>query len=237
MLRIGVTLITFTLGVGVATVYRLISPESTSIPVVATAETPFAPSTTACYPGRSIKVRVTDRSSYFPTSGPCQNEWQGEFRDNWYSKHLRAMNEAPLHAPDDSGLESYRFLWLRSFHHPVAVRIWNSGSKQFISVKETNGAGGYDPGRIIVNETKELTAHEWSEFIRLLDASCYWQLPTFDDEISGTDGAQWVLEGVKGGRYHIVDRWSPRSGDYREACLYVLKLSGLNLDFSSETIY
>jgi hypothetical protein len=65
-----------------------------------------------------------------------------------------------------------------------------------------------------------------------LDDSCYWQLATQDDSMDGNDGARWILEGVKGGRYHIVDRWTPQNGSYRELCLYALKLSGLKLDAS-----
>lgn len=70
----------------------------------------------------------------------------------------------------------------------------------------------------------------------LLDQSCYWQLrPEIDD--SGLDGAQWILEGVKEGRYHVVDRWTPQIGDFREACLYLLKLSNPSIDLSREDIY
>jgi hypothetical protein len=45
----------------------------------------------------------------------------------------------------------------------------------------------------------------------------------------GFDGAQWILEGVKDQKYHVVDRWTPRDGAFREACLYLLKLSQIGI--------
>ncbi len=35
-----------------------------------------------------------------------------------------------------------------------------------------------------------------------------WDLPTRGQDPQ-CDGAGWILEAVKGGHYHIVDRWSP----------------------------
>jgi hypothetical protein len=32
-------------------------------------------------------------------------------------------------------------------------------------------------------------------------------MPT-SEEFRGTDGAQWIVEALREGRYHVVDRWS-----------------------------
>src|SRR5581483_11779323 len=72
-----------------------------------------------------------------------------------------------------------------------------------------------------------ITQSEWDEFVRQLGAICYWKLATKDDAL-GNDGAEWILEGIRENRYHLVNRWSPESGGYREACLYLLKLSKFN---------
>ena len=53
----------------------------------------------------------------------------------------------------------------------------------------------------------------------------------------GRDGSQWVLEGVRDNRYHIVDRWSPENSEYREACTYLLKLSGMDEDRLKRELY
>ena len=228
-LRLSVAVMAFALGVVVATVYRLQnSVAQVAAPKLeARLETPHD----ACYPGKSIPLLVTGKVTYFPPKAVS------EFPTEWYSKHLTAMEEGSMFAPDKHAVETYRFLWLRSFHHPVAVRVWRTEIDQFITVKEMSGAGGYEPGRFIVNQTRKLAAGEWDTFIRRLDDSCYWNLPTDDPKERGFDGAQWILEGVKGGRYHIVDRWTPQSGSFREACLYSLKLSGLAIDTKREPLY
>lgn len=234
ILRLSIALLTFIFGVTAAILFITHDVPTVTPPAFEGLGAPAAPAASACYPGHAVKTQVMGKLSYFPPGVFSTNEWHDQFRAAWYSKHLEAMKEASFYFPDNSEEESYRFLWLRSFHHPVAVRIWNSGGEQFIAVKEMNGAGGYEPGNLTLNQARKLAGAEWGEFTRLLEQTCYWELPT-EGESLGADGARWILEGVKGGRYHIVDRWSPENGIYREACLYALRLSGLRVD--SEDIY
>ncbi len=51
------------------------------------------------------------------------------------------------------------------------------------------------------------------------------------DEI-GVDGAQWIVEGIKDGRYKVVDRWSPEKGAVRALGLtMLLDLAKLKLQY------
>lgn len=232
-LWLTVSLTTFTLGV-TATVLYVSRAASISLPPPAIKrEAPCAP---ACFPGLSRNVDKLNPPFYFPSGAFYPKLEQEKYIMEWYTKHLKAMGESSLFLQSDSPTETYRFLWLRSFHHPVAVRVWGSGDVHFINVKQMDGQGGYQPGKLIIDHTRPLTNAEWDHFLSLLDQSCYWQLrPEIDD--SGLDGAQWILEGVKEGRYHVVDRWTPQIGDFREACLYLLKLSNPSIDLSREDIY
>ena len=48
------------------------------------------------------------------------------------------------------------------------------------------------------------------------ESANFWNLPTLpdaDENALELDGAQWIIEGVRNGTYHIVDRWSPEAGD------------------------
>jgi hypothetical protein len=36
------------------------------------------------------------------------------------------------------------------------------------------------------------------------------------------DGAQWILEGVKNGKYQVTDRWSPEVGPIRNLGIMML---------------
>lgn len=55
------------------------------------------------------------------------------------------------------------------------------------------------------------------------------QNPDGTIRIDGDDGAQWIVEGVRSKRYHVIDRWSPKD-NYRLACLYLLKLSRIRVN-------
>lgn len=232
----SISLTTFVLGV-TAVMFYLSRPAANDLksPVVKS-EAPAAPARPSCYPGLSREVEGLSKSSYFPPGAFYAKPEHEGFVVEWYAKHLKAMGERSLLSYPESRAESYRFLWLRTFHHPVAVRVWRSGDSRFLNVKQLSGAGGYEPGRLITNQTRQLTNAEWDGFVSLLDRSCYWQLPAEIDDM-GNDGAQWILEGVSEGRYHVVDRWTPRSGDFREVCLYLLKLSNLGIDPSAKDVY
>jgi hypothetical protein len=236
ILWLAVALTTFTLGVVTTMVYvsGSASTKSASVPCPAIKYDVLAVPTS--FPGLSRTVKKLNTPSYFPKGAFDPKPEREQFKVEWYTQHLKAMGEQSIFSQTDASRESYRFLWLRSFHHPVAVRVWSSGDGHFINVKQMDGQGGYQPGKLITDQTRPLTNAEWNHFLSLLDRSCYWQLPTRTDDI-GFDGAQWILEGVREGRYHVVDRWTPDSGDFREACLYLLKASNLAIDLSGKDIY
>lgn len=234
VLRISSAIAAFAVGVTVASIYQHNKSQTISPIAMPVAELRLGDD---CFPGKSKEFIATSASSYFPRGLLSQNEWSDQFRTEWYSKHLRAMKEPPLAFPDEQVRESYRFVWLRSFHHPVAVRLWKTETDQFITVNELSGAGGYEPGSSILKTQRRLSQDEWDGFRRVLEYSCYWEQPTDDPKDAGFDGARWLLEGSREGRYHAVDRWTPTSGSFREACLYMLKLSRLKIDTKTEPLY
>jgi hypothetical protein len=152
---------------------------------------------------------------YFPAGSLGETPRLHQFMADWYSKHLAAMQEPSIwqisrQKPAD---EVYRFLYLRSFHHPISVRIAvaSDGTGLLIS-KETNGRGGYQPGALIRNTAEKLTRNETQRFRDTLDHFGFWKLPTRGGP-GGCDGAEWIVEASKDGRYQLVDRWSPPPSD------------------------
>ena len=236
MFRLSVALLTFVAGVASATVYLASHVPDVPPPPVAPLVVPAAPEVARCFPGRSVQIQTMGKLSYFPPGTFSPEEQHDDFITVWYSKHLSAMKEESFYFIGNSEVESYRFLWLRTFHHPVSVRVWSAGGERFVTLKELSGAGGYKPGRLLVDRTRTLSQGEWDEFTRLLEQTCYWELPTWDGRL-GTDGTQWVLEGVRAGRYHVVTRWTPRGGSFREACVYALRLSELSFSTSDLDFY
>ena len=151
------------------------------------------------------------------------------FLNRRYSEQLKAMNEPIMFAKYPINC-AFRFTWLRTFHNPIAVRLENKDGRIFLIWKECDGSGGYEPGKIIENKQKELSKREWREFLQLIAKIDFWGMPSKLDEIPGCDGAQWILEGVYNGEYHVVDRWTPQGSDYANCCEFLLNLTGLRIN-------
>jgi hypothetical protein len=161
------------------------------------------------------------RAQFFPKSSL---DSRGDaFKANWYSGQLRALKEASLlpqsvdpllpQSVDHQTSHSYRFLWLRTFNHPIAVRIdIQPDGTGTLSTKVTSGAGGYAPGNLIEDTSRPLSGSEVKSFLALVDRTSFWTAPNPINDQAGNDGSQWIIEGVEGAKYHVIDRWTPKSG-------------------------
>jgi hypothetical protein len=134
-----------------------------------------------------------------------------------YSRYLKALQEPSLWETSKrtKGLV-YRFLWLRSFDHPIVVRLnVNGDGTGTLATKITSGAGGYEPGKLVENRTKKLSKQQTQWFLDRVEELKYWELPSREQKapnVLNLDGAQWVVEGVRDGNYKLVGRWSPGNG-------------------------
>jgi hypothetical protein len=93
------------------------------------------------------------------------------------SRVLRALDEPSLlEEAKKPTLQSYRFTWLRTFHHPVAVRldIMSDGTGK-LTVKIANGAGGYKPGKLIENTSLSLTPEQTVKFLEQIKKTEFWE--------------------------------------------------------------
>lgn len=151
-------------------------------------------------------------AQFFP-KGSLDLDKRG-FKAEWYSRQLQALNEPSLfEMAGTPSVQAYRFLWLRSFNHPIAIRIEvKPDGTGILTTKIASGAGGYRPGTLTQNSARSLTDAETRTFLARIDKVGFWKAPNPVDDQRGTDGSQWVIEGVKGGNYHVVDRWTPSKG-------------------------
>lgn len=171
-----------------------------------------------------------------PNKFDDSNAERDAFWREWYSKHLRVMKEPSLScAAQDDGAEVYRFVWLRTFQHPVVVRITRQAGVVSLDATELDGAGGYDPGSILRREKRGLSLKDWSRLEAAVAYAKIWEEPTSAPWEMGLDGAQWIVEARRGTTYHVVDRWSPKAGPHRELGLLFLEFSGLK--FQREQTY
>lgn len=171
------------------------------------------------------------------TYDKIQKMYQG-----WADKVLEAMRQPCLFAPppsENQSGESYRFLWLRSFHHPILfdVTLGTDGSAT-VRFVETDGAGGSEPGKIVADEQitpatvlKEREGIEGIgtivQYIRSTQAEeGFWRLPPeIDDGSAMVDGSTWIIEGRRQGECKVVLRDNP-AGPFRTFAEQLIRLSG-----------
>jgi hypothetical protein len=135
-----------------------------------------------------------------------------------------ALKERPLYPLGGEEPEVYRLLFLPTFDEPVVIRLSASEGAWKAVCKRSNGRGGYDPGELTTENERELSLTQAKKFQRLRDQAEFWEMPSTEDS-AGLDGSQAVLEGVRPGRYHVVDRWSPHGTPYAKLVQFMLKLA------------
>lgn len=151
------------------------------------------------------------------------------FVNTWYSKMLFALKE-PILKNYQGSKEIYRFTWLRSFNHPVSIRLEKQGDLIKLFTKVSNGAGGYVPGDLIVDKVTDVTLQEYYTLLEKIEETKFWSLPTEKEEGS-SDGSVWLIEVAKNNRYHLVTRRTPfveRYGNYRIIGEYLISLAKLD---------
>ena len=156
-----------------------------------------------CSCGRTVRLSLDD--VFFPQDPIPRNDLDA---------YLSHMDERPLEDyRNGNSDEVYRFVWLRSFHDPITVRIVVSTNesavitlKQLKRVVEDHRWVGRGLCR---TEQYPLTQAQFENFMSFLRGSRFWDLPSGNPRGSGLDGASWILEGMRGDQYHLTDRWSP----------------------------
>lgn len=154
---------------------------------------------------------------YFPRGIFGEDPKSSEFCERWYSAQLKGLKEPSLwELSRTQKLETYRFLWLRTFHPPISVRLSvNADGTSTVTIKRgTIGRDAFSAGKLMINRTRALSKDRTQYFLDGLAELGFWAMPTFEKtDTIGADGAEWILEGVKDGRYLVVDRWSPKAGE------------------------
>jgi carboxypeptidase family protein len=155
-----------------------------------------------------LKVRLEQappRASDFRTHEDLRNP-------DLYSEHLRDLGQPALcHEPIPDQAEWYRFLWVPTFDHPVLLRVDvdSDGIANLLTVV-WSGEGGYEWAKPLKTH-KKLTWDEQGDLFAAMADIGFWTLPS---EVEGSpnvivlDGTEWLIEGVKDGKCHVVIRYS-----------------------------
>jgi len=152
---------------------------------------------------------------------------EGNSNLDFTSKYLATIKE-PIIFQSKSKYDEYRFTWLRSFDYPVVIRIEKRGDIYTVYWKEWDFYNKQI--KRITDGQKNINKEIWDRFMNKLSHTNFWNMDINDPNEQGLDGAEWTLEGKSSSKYHVVERWSPKSStDYFQCCDYLIGLTDLQI--------
>ncbi|HUF03207.1 MAG TPA: hypothetical protein VMM38_03445 [Aridibacter sp.] len=179
----------------------------------------------ACLGPNELKACPVSTSSdfYFPKGSFYRtNEERDNLAREITSPYLAAMGEPSLSCGKRE--ESYRFVWLRSFDRPVAVRITIASGLADLTAVQLEWRDGIEPGDVALRRHRVLNKKALAEFRRVFSAVRFNDLSYERRDL--IDGSVWIVESTDGENYKVVTRDSPENGPIRELGLYFLAVTG-----------
>ena len=85
--------------------------------------------------------------------------------------------------------------------------------------------------KLEMDDSRTVSAVQVNQFFSALAKANFWRLPA-EKPSDGEDGAEWILEGVQNGQYHIVSRWCPATQTRDPQALAFADAARLLLEFS-----
>jgi hypothetical protein len=152
----------------------------------------------------------------------------------WFGRCLKTMNE-----PAASALEQdapfVRFLWVRSFHRAIAVRVTRTADGGRLEAKRLHGP---ECESELEDRTRdlEIPSEAVVGLFASFDRAHFWGEDPPASNPPGADGAQWVFEGYNGESYRMLHYWSadldpqkttPAHMELRNAALELLELAAM----------
>ncbi len=162
-------------------------------------------------------ISMAAHTKYFPPGAFDEDPKGSHEWEDLYSRYLTALKEPSLFNRTQSApSQSYRFLWLRSFHNPVSVRVdVGDEGASVVTVKIGSGTSVSNVRGTVEKKARSLTKEQTDSFLEQVNRLSFWSLPAQEEPVAGPDGARWIIEGVRGEQYHVVHRWTPKSGAVR----------------------
>lgn len=158
---------------------------------------------------------------YFPIGVFNKNPGLSEWVARWYASELRALEEPSLYKNENStssevaknaDAEAYRITILPTWGNPIAIRVQRHGELYSLSARRLDGQAGYDPGKLVESKDITLNLQDSQRLSILIQNVDFFQMPK-EDNISGMDGDEWIIEGVSKGNYHVAWRWCAQAYD------------------------
>lgn len=164
-------------------------------------------------------------SYYFPKNTFSERDDDLDaFIQTWYGRHLDVLDNENLIIMNDN-INVIRFTCLRTFHRPFSIKIIWIDNNAILSFSMSDGAGGYDAGKLIIHFEKAINNNQINKLIKIINKNDFFNQPSIINN-AGLDGSRWIIEINIDGNYKVIDRWTPRRGINREIGNYLIRLSG-----------
>ena len=151
---------------------------------------------------------------YFPVKSKRGEPGLRAYNAEWCGLVLHRMEEPRLAqmATNESAIV-YRFTIIPTWGNDISIRIQSEGNVFRLCGKRLDGRGGFDPGKLVERKEFVLSEQESTEILVCLKSLNFFEMNT-EDLPSGCDGEEWILEGVRDGKYHVVTRWSANAPEF-----------------------
>ncbi|HEY6447119.1 MAG TPA: hypothetical protein VIY53_11710 [Acidobacteriaceae bacterium] len=157
-----------------------------------------------------------------------------------FSRVLYGFDESPLWRNPPDSKETWRFTyigtWGRSRTVTLSVRRDGTGTVQ-LKWRDPETGNPPETGNLHVPAPIEISADQVRRFYKTLRKAEFWEAPSeVRSKRLGLDGAEWLLEGVTGSRYHLVTRWCPGVESKSVQSLAFADACRLLLEFASDSL-
>ena len=148
------------------------------------------------------------------------------------------FDEPPVLPVNDLDAEIYRMTIIPTFFNPIKIRVEKHKTEYILVAKRLSGQGGYEVGTLKTEKRRRLKPAEWQHLIALLTQAGFWEMSYADKKREPNekgeveiclDGSEWVLEGVRQGIFHAVNRYCPDEKSFQAIGTYLAKISGLGV--------
>lgn len=156
---------------------------------------------------RCLKALETNNASLFLNYFPPNTftSTAGRFQIFWYSRDMYSLGQMPLWPPASNEATIYRFTYLGAFTGPeVIILTITPQSEAQLHIRTLN----FDRNIVESDQSILVPKEGVSEFLDALNQAHFWDMPV-EPPNRGFDGAEWIMEGVQRGQYHIAVRWCP----------------------------
>lgn len=171
----------------------------------------------------TLSPSIIAAQRYFPDASFNDNPKIDQNTQQVLANDLKQLEEEPVFGNQEASV--YRFLWLRSFHPPIVVRVaLRDDGTAAVTSKVGNTPAGNEDMKIVTRRNHEIGTRDVSLLLKQFNKARFWSLSKSEEsDVIVLDGASWIIEAREKGRYRVLTRVLPNR-EYRKLGLLFLKL-------------